>query len=67
MLLKIALTAAVIAVVWMFFIRHARPRGPDRKPVRVPRIESLARCPDCGVYRVYGTSCGCDRPDRPGA
>lgn len=65
MLLKIALTAVVIGVVWMFFIRQARPRGVDRKPVKLPRIESLARCPECGVYRLYGSACDCDAPDRP--
>ena len=60
MLLKILLTLLVIGLVWMFLIRGAgRRRLGDRKPVRVPRIETLARCPECGVYRIYGGACDC--------
>ncbi len=66
MLLKILLTLLVIGLVWMFLIRGAgRRRLGDRKPVRVPRIETLARCPDCGVYRIYGGPCDCE-PSRTG-
>ena len=68
MLLKILLTVAVIGLVWMFMIRGAgRPRLGDRKPVRVPRIETLARCPECGVYRIYGSGCDCRNAPPPGA
>ena len=64
MLLKIGLTVLVIALVWLFMIRQAGTRRVgDRKPVRLPRIETLARCPRCGVYRLYGTGCDCDRPE----
>ncbi len=67
MLLKILLTLLVIGLVWMFMIRGAgRRRLGDRKPVRVPRIETLARCPDCGVYRIYGGACDCEPPAAPG-
>ena len=63
MLLKILLTALVIGLAWMFLIRGAGRRAlGDRKPVRVPRIETLARCPECGVYRIYGGSCDCEKP-----
>lgn len=68
MLLKIGLTVLVIALVWLFMFRATGSRRVgDRKPVRVPRIETLGRCPECGVYRVYGGGCDCARPgDRPG-
>lgn len=63
MLLKILLTALVIGLVWMFLIRGAGRRMlGDRKPVRVPRVETLDRCPACGVYRVYGGDCECETP-----
>ena len=67
MLLKILLTVAVIGLVWMFLIRQAGARRiGDKKPVRVPRIETLGRCPACGVYRVYGGGCDCDQAPPPG-
>lgn len=61
MLLKFALTALFIGVVWAFFIRSSGPKQdmPKRVPKRVPRVETLGRCDRCGVYRVYGEGCAC--------
>lgn len=65
MLLKIAFTALVIGLVWMFFIRARGAPGDRVDKRRIPRIETLGRCERCGTYRVYGA--GCDCPEEPPA
>lgn len=61
MLLKIALTVLVIGLVWVFMIRQTGPRlrRGEGRSLRLPKIEELTRCPDCGTYRVYGAGCRC--------
>lgn len=65
MLLKIGLTVLVIGLVWFFMIRQSG-RGSDAGPRRLPRVETLGRCPTCGVYRIQGVPCDCEGEDSDG-
>lgn len=61
MFLKFALTALVLAVVWMLFFRargvsSARDAQATR---RLPDAQELEPCPACGTYRLYGEPCRC--------
>ena len=59
MLLKIALTVAVIGAVWIFMFRASggRQAKVDRPAPRP--VESLEKCEKCGTYRAYGDPCKC--------
>ncbi|MEM1277383.1 MAG: hypothetical protein AAGH74_12715 [Pseudomonadota bacterium] len=57
MLGKIALTALIIGVVWMLFMRGTKTKRRAAKPI--PPNETLIKCPDCDSYRIAGTPCPC--------
>lgn len=57
MLGKLALTALIIGVVWMLFMRGTKTRRREVKPI--PPNETLIKCPDCSAYRMAGTPCPC--------
>ena len=59
MLAKLMLTALIIGVVWLFFMRTARKR---REPRRIKSKETLIRCSSCGAFYVDGSTCPCIRP-----
>lgn len=61
MLLKIALTVAIIGAVWIFMIRATGRRGKVEPRPQPKRVESLERCPACGTYRLYGEPCACSK------
>lgn len=65
MLLKIGLTLLVIGLVWFFMMRQSGRAGRDA-PRRLPKVETLGRCPSCGVYRIQGVPCDCEREEAGG-
>ena len=66
MLTKILVTVAIVWLAWALLSRGAAARrrggaGGGRR--RLPSID-LARCPQCGVFRL-GSSGGCSCPRPP--
>ena len=59
MTLKIVLLALVLLGAW-FVLFRPRPKAPRKPPS--PPSAALEACPRCGVYRLPGGQCACDRP-----
>lgn len=62
MLTKLAVTALILALAWLFLFRKPR-RRPRRHPDNrtLPHPLQLARCPGCGVWRLPDAPCECTR------
>jgi hypothetical protein len=64
MALKLGLLVLAALILWMALFRPRR-RGPrtdsDPAPKTPPRAEILEPCPRCGVFRLPGGACDCDR------
>lgn len=58
MWLKLAITAVVIWLAWRLLSRK-----PGRAR-RLPKPADLVRCRRCGVHRLPGRPCDCDRLGR---
>jgi hypothetical protein len=66
MITKYGLLALALGLLWLLFLRPARGGGTDRdrdRPTTPPPTQppELARCPECGVYRLPGGNCNCVR------
>lgn len=64
MLLKIVVTLAVFATIWLVLFRANRVPAPRRgkdkaKDRKTVQTEDLVRCGRCGAYRAVDRACVC--------
>lgn len=66
MFTKYGLLALTLLIAWFLFLRPGRGGGqddrrdPDKRPAPPPpQPAELARCPECGVYKLPGGACQC--------
>ena len=66
MALKAAILALVLVAAWVILRRPGRGKTRpaarrNRQAGREPQPQDLVACPLCGVFRLPGAPCDCDR------